>query len=160
MTTVRIGVISDTHGARERALDAVKRMGPVEMLLHAGDHYVDAEFLAGRLPFPVYGVRGNCDLTGPAEQIVDAGGIRFLVIHGHQYSVKRNLDGLIYRAMEVEAQVVIFGHTHHPEEEWADGILLFNPGSISRPRGFAAVSTFGTITVEDGQPKPYLHNLD
>ncbi|MDA8212355.1 MAG: metallophosphoesterase [Clostridia bacterium] len=157
---MRIGVISDTHGVRERAKAAVERMGPVDLLLHAGDHFDDAIFLSNFFAFPIIGVRGNCDFAGPAEELVDADGIKILLTHGHQYGVKRALQSLAYRAEESEAKVVVFGHTHEPEIEWAHDILLFNPGSTARPRGVSNHPTFGIINIAAGIIKPYIGQLE
>lgn len=156
---MRIGVISDTHGVREKALAAVEHMGSVDLLLHAGDHFDDAIFLSNFLAFPVIGVRGNCDFAGPGEELVDAGGVKILLLHGHQYEVKRSLQSLAYRAQEAGAKVVVFGHTHEPEIEWVDDILLFNPGSTIRPRGLCQHPTYGILTIEKGEITPSIYSL-
>lgn len=139
---------------------AVEHMGPVDLLLHAGDHFDDAIFLSNLLAFPVIGVRGNCDFAGPWEELVDAGGVKILLIHGHQYGVKRSLQSLAYRAQEAGAKVVVFGHTHEPEIEWVNDILLFNPGSTIRPRGACKYPTYGILTVKEGVITPSIGQLE
>jgi putative phosphoesterase len=42
--------------------------------------------------------------------------------------------GLHYRAREVEADIVCFGHSHILGAEMIEGILFINPGSILLPR--------------------------
>ncbi|MBQ9384212.1 MAG: metallophosphoesterase family protein, partial [Ruminiclostridium sp.] len=42
----------------------------------------------------------------------------------------------------------LFGHTHVPVNEMSNGILLFNPGSTSLPRG-GNKPTYGKITVDE-----------
>ena len=48
------------------------------------------------------------------------------------------------------ARLVVFGHSHIPLDESADGIRIFNPGSPTdrrrQPRG-----TFGILDIDDGR---------
>lgn len=157
---MRIGVISDTHGVRERARAAVERMGPLDLLLHAGDFYDDAIFLSNVLSYPVIGVRGNCDFAGPGEELVDADGLKIMLLHGHQYGVKRSLQSLSYYAQESGVNAVVFGHTHQAEIEWVNNILFFNPGSAYRPRGVHSNPTCGILNVENGLIKPSIIEID
>lgn len=104
-------------------------------MLHAGDFYRDALNLAGEWSLPVYAVLGNCDgaVEGPEEELFDLAGHRVFMTHGHLNGINR-LGGLLKKAKEYGAKAVIFGHTHVPQIITMDGILFFNPGSISRPR--------------------------
>jgi putative phosphoesterase len=65
---------------------------------------------------------------------MEIAGKRILLTHGHLYGVKKGLLNLYYRGKEVEADLVVFGHTHAWTLEKMEDILLFNPGSASRPR--------------------------
>lgn len=156
---MRIGVFGDTHGNLAKLALAVERMGTIDLLLHTGDHYTD--LLRAELPahLEAIAVRGNCDQEGPAEETIKAEGHKILLLHGHQYGVKRSLNSLAYRAEEVGADIVVFGHTHIPEIEWVNGILIFNPGSASRPRGEAFYPSFGILTLSEGKAQPYLEEL-
>lgn len=42
---------------------------------------------------------------------------------------------LTYRAKELNAQIVCFGHSHILGAEMMDHILFINPGSLLKPRG-------------------------
>ncbi|MBQ4314901.1 MAG: phosphodiesterase [Lentisphaeria bacterium] len=83
-------------------------------------------------------VRGNCDcevdqmmlefpvLSNYAE--LSADGRRFFLTHGHVYNAA-NLPPV------PDNTVIVHGHTHVPEiTGLADGIVIFNPGSISLPK--------------------------
>ena len=71
-------------------------------------------------------------------------GHRILLTHGHRYGVKNGLGGLLNRAAQEGADIVLFGHTHQPMTETVPSgtvlggvtidrpIRLFNPGSIGR----------------------------
>ncbi|HEY8423829.1 MAG TPA: metallophosphoesterase [Clostridia bacterium] len=81
-------------------------------------------------------VRGNCDFTAAFldETVIDIDGHKILAAHGHNYRVKTTLIDFYYRAKELNADIALFGHTHIPYQEYHDGILLLNPGSIGSPR--------------------------
>lgn len=152
---MRILVISDTHGAIAglRALRA--QVGPVDYLIHAGDFLDDLDpcgELFGVPPERRLGVVGNCDYPRrePAEVVWEQGGVRFLITHGHRQDVKRTLMGIWYRARELGCQVAIFGHSHLPVAVREGEVLLFNPGSPSRPRR-PGVGTVGLLHLEEGQ---------
>ena len=136
---MRIGVFSDTHGDISHARQFFDSLAPLDCIFHLGDYAADGQKLAKLFACPVYAVRGNCDFRSdePSERVVDLGGKRFLLLHGHQYYYT---DALFYRGEEAHADMVLYGHTHMPDLS-ADGPrLLLNPGSLSRPRGGSAES--------------------
>lgn len=160
---MKIGLLSDTHGIVEPAFKALEIMGPVDLLIHAGDHYHDATKIAARLDVPVHAVVGNCDsrLEGPEEKLLEIEGVRIYITHGHKYNVKMSLFGLYNRAVELRAAVVVYGHTHvagygytpSPGCPNREGLLLINPGSVSKPRDGDNYS-FGVLEIADGMAKP------
>lgn len=133
---MRVGVLSDTHGAVKEATRALQCMGEINALVHAGDFYVDALYLRSVFEGPVYAVAGNCDSHsgGPEELTVTLEGHRIFITHGHLFRVKHGLQGLFYKAREIGAEAVVFGHTHIPLNLWENSILFFNPGSIYNPQ--------------------------
>lgn len=134
---MRVGVLSDTHGHLDLALKAIEQMGAVDLILHAGDTYADLVDLSGKTEIEMVGVRGNIGSHehGPVEQMFEISGHRVFLVHGHRYDVKHSLMRLYYRAKEMKADVVVFGHTHLALQAEEDGILFFNPGSVAFPRG-------------------------
>jgi hypothetical protein len=132
---VRIAVIGDTHGRITGICRALAK-NPPDHLIHTGDFYADACKIAETLNRPFHAVSGNCDAKkdGPAELLLKLAGRRIYVVHGHQYGVKKNLNNIYYRGQEMEADIVIFGHTHVPFCEKLGELWLLNPGSASRPR--------------------------
>lgn len=132
---VKVLVVSDTH----LGPDTLARM-PAEVwamaeaadvVLHAGD-VVDAAVLAAlRERALVHAVLGNNDhaLRGHLPEVVqvDLEGVTIGMVHdsgpgaGRGRRMARRFPG---------AQVVVFGHSHHPlVEQVEDGPLLVNPGS-------------------------------
>lgn len=134
---MRIGIISDTHGDIVSAERAIKIMGDIDLLLHAGDTYRDAELLKEMLGIDIIAVKGNTDFDYEAdlERTISLDGKQIFLTHGHQYNVKHSLDRLYYKAIETNSDVVIFGHSHMPLHIKEKGIVFLNPGSVSRPRG-------------------------
>lgn len=147
---MRIGILADSHGDRAALRRAEPLLRRCELLLHAGDHRRDGAFLAELLGIPWIGVAGNTDADpGPGEEFLELAGKWLLLTHGHLYRVKLNLDELRARARHLEAQIVIFGHTHVPLDYATDGRRFLNPGSLARPRDGGA----GTlVTWELGPP--------
>ena len=102
-----------------------------------------------REAFPtVYAVRGNCDFSVdlPEEREIVCEGQRILLTHGHRYRVKYTADFLAEEAHARNCAAAVFGHTHVPENRFAAGVLLCNPGAASGQR-----PTYGVLDVrKDG----------
>ena len=152
---MKIAVFSDTHGDAGRMLRAARELRP-DALVHLGDGERDAGKLAKEFPeTPLYLVRGNCDYSSaaPDELVVEFGSVRALLCHGHRYAVDwGRLDSLVYAAQEKGCSLVLFGHTHSPENTEIGGVRLVNPGTAAQGRtpSFALVEVFdnGGVTAE------------
>jgi len=159
---VLIAVTSDTHyGDKTGNLPSLlfqylKKRTP-DLILHAGD-VTSHELLEELEKFaPVVAVRGNADhLSLPEEKVVDVGDIRIALLHGHQF-FSLNSQFLTLKALDVGADVLIFGHTHrfYHDTHSIHGrrVVLLNPGSPAFPRmdsaGFAFLEVAGeSIRVE------------
>ena len=84
---------------------------------------------------------GNCDRgeTGEAERLLELDGVRILLTHGYGYSVKSSLLPLRRRALELDVQLVLYGHTHLPALSEEEGVLFCNPGSCMGDRLYAEI---------------------
>ncbi|MEH7354294.1 metallophosphoesterase [Neobacillus drentensis] len=130
----KVLVISDSHGlTKELEIIRERHLKEVDLMIHCGDSQLmpDDKAISGYLT-----VMGNCDFGGgyPMETISEAAGRKFFITHGHRYSVKSTLMKLKYKAQEVNADIVCFGHSHVLGAEVIDGTLFLNPGSIRLPR--------------------------
>src|SRR3954447_26920407 len=102
---------------------------------------------------PVWAVRGNVDSAElqarlPLSRVVEAGGARIAMIHDAGPSAGR-LARMRRRFQNADA--VVFGHSHLPLLEEADGFAIFNPGSPTERRR-APVHTMGEAVVDaDGR---------
>ena len=160
-------ILSDSHGRPDRIDEALRRVKP-DGLLFAGDGLRDLTYR--EIPCPFWAVAGNCDwistpliingglLEPETEELVTLEGIRILLIHGHKYGVKSGLGQAVARAVQRDADVLVFGHTHiplelrlSPDSGRADfsvtkPLTVFNPGSLGDRN-----ASFGTLTVRGGQ---------
>lgn len=152
-----IAVVADTHGETKGICRHLKQWEP-DMLIFAGDYYRDGEKIAQSLQIDYHGVRGNCDRSETRagdEEIITVMDKKFYVLHGHLYGVKQSISRLYYRAMELEADVVIYGHTHAAQVEQIDRLWMINPGSASRPR-FDNRGSYVLIELQKGVILPHL----
>ncbi len=157
---MKIAFLSDIHGIPsklEAALAVADSLGHDRLvllgdLLYHGprngvpDFYDPAKVAAilnGRKE-KIVAVRGNCDaevdqmmLEFPIMSdyaILDAGGETFFLTHGHMWNEFR----LPPLGM---GTVLAHGHTHIAEcKELECGIKIFNPGSVSLPKGGTSCS--------------------
>ena len=145
---------SDIHGslpATERVLERFAQSG-AQWLIILGDvlnHGPRNALPEGYAPADVavklngvaqrvIAVRGNCDsevdqmlldfpITAPWQQVLSER-YRLFLTHGHLYSPEK-MPPL------AAGDVLVYGHTHIPVAEKRGDIFLFNPGSVSIPKG-------------------------
>ena len=136
----RIAVISDTHNLlRPEVADVVRTC---EIVLHGGD-ITGPETLekVRNLCGNFYVVRGNNDrdwASGiPYTLEVELYGRKFFMTHK-----KKDIPS------DVEADVVIYGHSHRYAQDYINGTLYLNPGSCG-PRRFNQAITMAVLTVPD-----------
>ncbi|WP_053955916.1 metallophosphoesterase family protein [Inediibacterium massiliense] len=146
---MKVLVISDTHKTIDLAARVIKEIEDVDICIHLGDHYEDALDIEESTGVEMIGVKGNCDRgDGESEMVLDLEDHRFFITHGHEYSVKMNLNRIYYRALELGCDVVLFGHTHSPLIDKIDDVLIMNPGSISLPRD-GQNRSYGIIEIDE-----------
>ncbi|MBN2048784.1 MAG: metallophosphoesterase [Anaerolineaceae bacterium] len=168
-----VGVIADTHVPDRRRcipgqLIPALRSHNVDLILHAGD--ITSPRVLRRLEqiAPVIAVRGNRDVLFihrlPLIRRFELAGVRIVMTHGHgnwrQYWLSKLMvllkghrnDWFLPQvaALSGGAEVVIFGHTHCPMNEWMDGILVFNPGSPGVGVTGCASKTYGILEIFEG----------
>ena len=137
---MRIAIVSDTHmprGARAVPEACVDAMRSADLIVHAGD-FSTIEVLdwLESLGPRVVAVHGNVDSPElrhrlPESVEFDAGGHGIAVLHDAG-PAKGRLRRMRRRFPDSEA--VIFGHSHLPLHEEADGFQIFNPGSPTERR--------------------------
>ena len=151
---MKIGVISDTHIPDESGhipeviLDVFSQ---VDMVVHAGDMVsLGAIDELKSVCSKIIAVAGNMDLQVvkkkyPLKQVFDVLGFKIGLMHGH--GAPANLPEVLRDAFkEDNCNVIIFGHSHQPMNEYIDGILFFNPGSATDSA--AEYKSYGIIEID------------
>ncbi len=148
-----VGVIADTHCPEfmDRLPDRIFHVFKgVAIILHAGDVNAQSTLDALSRIAPVLAVRGDHDrrldaLPVTRELIVQ--GTRIVMVHGNRarwieephtflwtitlglFRPHRDLPRALRRRFP-DADVIVYGHTHHSYMERVNGPLLFNPGAV------------------------------
>jgi len=159
---LKVLVFSDSHGNPGTMLQAVRthiEHGGVDMLIHLGDGCKDFALLTERYPaIPAHMVRGNGEQWSasfskiPTDMIVDIGGYTCLLMHGHTYRVKEDLQYVANAAARAGADVVLYGHTHLAMDQRMDTLYgkqvrMINPGSV----GSGYRPTYALLEIAYGQ---------
>ncbi len=153
---MKIVALSDTHAPRRwRSCPprVAAHLRTADLILHAGDVCTAAVLDELSVFAPVHAVLGNNDgpdvaAWGAPETLeLDLAGLSVAMIHdsgpsaGRLARMRRRFPG---------ARLVLFGHSHIPLDQSADGIRIFNPGSPTdrrrQPHG-----TIGLLTISDGR---------
>lgn len=82
---------------------------------------------------PTYQKNQFYQISLPKEIKFCAAGKKILMVHGNEHAASYTTTCLVQRAEETESDIVVFGHTHFPQENPFSKYLM-NPGSIAFPR--------------------------
>jgi uncharacterized protein len=131
-SSLRIGVISDTHGLlRPEVLSVFKG---VDHILHAGDIGGDDVIASLREIAPVTFVAGNNDDSDGCDVVrANVAACRVLLTHilPRPHDPDRRVTESLRRS---PADIVVFGHSHLPHDERVNGVWYFNPASAGPQR--------------------------
>lgn len=136
-------VISDTHGRKDEIISLIEKLhNEIDYVLHLGDVTSDIDKciqIFKDLNFIC--VSGNCDFYDgqktPNEKLITINNKKIFMTHGDIYNVKSGIDRLLYKSIELKADVCLFGHSHYPFLIEEENILFMNPGSLTFPRGIS-----------------------
>jgi putative phosphoesterase len=155
---VLIGILSDSHGHDEpvrRAVDLFDRLG-VELIVHCGD-VGDADvfdqlvghnfrFVWGNMDRPTGALRAYLKtvavpLPEIAGNLIEVGGKRIAVFHGHESAFHRAVNDGTLRDNVVH--YIFHGHTHRARNERIGTVRVINPGALHRakPKTVATLDT-------------------
>jgi putative phosphoesterase len=154
MATLRIGLISDTHGLlRPEALAALRGC---DHLLHAGDIGKPEILDALHQLAPLTVVRGNNDRDGWANAIKDVEELRLDSIGIYLVHDQADIPAGL---AELGFAVVVTGHSHKPLITERAGLLHVNPGSAG-PRRFKLPVSVGFLLIEGSEVRAELRELE
>ena len=157
---MKVLVLADTHVNDVGMLPERLRseLKSADMIIHAGD-YTGKRLLeqlrASAGDFR--GVYGNMDPEEirrelRAEEIIEIEGIKIGVTHPSEGGSPVGLAARVrakFKDEDPEPGVIIYGHSHEPQNEKMDNILYLNPGSATGAFP-ARYKSFGVLTIENG----------
>ncbi len=148
-----LGILSDTHGHRERTASAVRAMrdAGIEGIIHCGD-VGSPEILDEFAGLQTWVVRGNTDyldadldryakslgitIAPETPLMLDIGGRTIAVFHGHEPTFNHLLK-LLLKTSELPADFgrcdyILHGHTHIAGSTRIGPVRVINPGALVR----------------------------
>ena len=139
---MKLIVLSDTHIKPGLSLlsllpkDLISLIKNSDMVIHAGDFETMECYNELQSLTRLIAIHGDTDCDElikllPERQVIESEGMKIGVIHKGQLT-SENTDGLRYLAREMDVDILIFGHFHHPIVEKTD-VLLISPGSATVP---------------------------
>ena len=162
---MRIGIISDTHlssgncALPEKLAAEFKSCG---IIIHAGDMVetcvLDELGKIGKVD-AVYGNMDSYSVKSKLEykKTMVVEGKKICVMHGYGHPDKLE-EVLKNEFFSEKPDIIIFGHSHAPKNEYIDGVLFFNPGSAT-DTVFAPYRSYGIIEIDKGEIKAEIHKL-
>ncbi len=124
--SVTVGIIADTHGYLHQ--EVMEILDTCDYILHAGDFAEEQILDELRFHANLYVVRGNSDGWWAdylaEKQVFRIEGLNFVLIHNRRFAGPEADD----------ADVVVYGHTHHYSAEYVGRTLWLNPGSCGLSR--------------------------
>ena len=152
-STMRIGIISDTHGLLRP--QATERLMGVHYIIHAGDIGRPEVISELRKIAPTMAIRGNIDRGEWAAEYPDTALVK---LGGRSIYVLHNLKELGRDPAAAGIDVVVSGHSHRPRIETVGGVLYLNPGSAG-PRRFTLPIALATLELTGDALRPRIHEL-
>ena len=126
-------ILSDTHGNGAPLQKLARVFAESDYILHLGDGVSDMRGVFAAYPEKTYLLAGNNDFCGgESELVLDVEQRRIFACHGHRYGVKSGTQRLVQAAKERLCDVALYGHTHQAEVREEDGVLLIDPGCLTR----------------------------
>lgn len=136
-------IISDYHKNEDLVLSLIEKYKPTYTLC-LGDGESEKDFYEKN---NIISVKGNCDYIDlETVKVIDIGGIKILMTHGHLYDVHFDIFKLYLLATSLEVDYVMYGHTHNQSLEKYEGILFINPGALKD--GYYALLDDGSVILK------------
>jgi putative phosphoesterase len=162
---MKIGVISDTHIPVMRHNLPAQLLGALkgcDLVLHAGD-LIELWVLDDLKKISkIEAVSGNMDSPKvrsvlQEKKVIKLGGKKICLMHG--YGSPDNLERIMKKEFfSQKPDIIVFGHSHRPTNKYIDGVLFFNPGSVT-DTVFAPYRSYGIIEIVDGKIGATIHKL-
>ncbi|MCL2188510.1 MAG: YfcE family phosphodiesterase [Defluviitaleaceae bacterium] len=146
---MQILVVSDTHDESDVLRNLLEEYAAaVQLVIHLGDHDRDLLRFASITDLPLLTVAGNTDdeSRSPRQRVCVFHERRLFITHGNVQNVAAGTEGIAREALEHEAHICLYGHTHKAVTFTQHGIFFMNPGSLTEPRDNGTPS-YGVLTI-------------
>lgn len=159
---MKIIALSDTHLKGGQIPSTFKDiLDDCDVIAHAGDFTTMECYQAFASTGKLKAVHGNSDDSElkellPEKLVFDVDGIKIGLVHEGALSIM-DTTPLRYLALEMEVDVLIFGHIHRPLVETSD-VILICPGSPTSPR--MACPSIVEINVDNGKVSAEIIELE
>jgi putative phosphoesterase len=143
---MRIAVLADTHVNKLEYLPKkiTDALSTVDLIIHAGD-FTDVQLLKELTQLKeVKAVHGNMDsgelkAVLPVKEIVETENKRIGITHGS--GAPWGIEERVRKMFESDRiDIIVYGHSHRPQNKVINNILFFNPGK--------AADSFGILTID------------
>lgn len=139
---MKLIILSDTHIKPGQSLlplfpeDLISIIKNSDIVIHAGDFETMECYSELQSLTRLIAVHGDTDCIElikllPEREVIEVEGVKIGIIHKGQLT-SEHTDGLRYLAKEMDVDILVFGHFHHPIVEKTD-VLLLSPGSATVP---------------------------
>ena len=157
---MKILIVSDTHRHDKNLVEVLRKVSPIDMLIHLGDAEGSEDYIRQIANAPVRIVSGNNDFFSdlPREEEFMLGKYRVLITHGHYYYVSLDLQEIRRQARSRGVDIVMFGHTHRPHLEILEDLTVLNPGSLSYPRQDGRLPSYIIMEIDREGEAHYMVN--
>ncbi|MFN3384461.1 MAG: YfcE family phosphodiesterase [Archaeoglobaceae archaeon] len=149
---MKIIAIADTHLEQWKIPKKLEELlKSADLIVHAGD-FTSYEVYKRFADFNLVAVHGNMDdenVRSELDEIAkfEVERVKFGVVHAGNYT--NEFHDLIYKAMELGVDVLIFGHLHRFVIERRKGVVAICPGSPTEPR--MSIASCAEIGIEEGK---------
>jgi len=151
-------LVSDLHvptRLSEIPEDFLKSLKDFDGVIGLGDYVdLDTVILLEKFSKDFTGVHGNMDYPDvkeklPFSKVLVIEGVTFGLCHG--WGAPWDVKERILRTFSEKPQVILFGHTHVPEDVTFSGVRFINPGSF-------AEGSYALLTIDGGEVRFELRN--
>ena len=87
----------------------------------------------------------------PAQRNFELDGLKWILCHGSPWDIEEYIypdNSNFERFAELEADIVVMGHTHIPMVHRVEHVLLVNPGSCGQPRDYNPFASYAVVETE------------
>ena len=143
---MRIAILADTHVNKLEHLPKkiIEALSTVDLIIHAGD-FTDVQLLKELTQLKeVKAVHGNMDSAElkavlPVKEVVETENQRIGITHGS--GAPWGIEGRVRKMFGPDRiDIIVYGHSHRPQNKVINDILFFNPGK--------AADSFGILTID------------